>query len=373
MPNNELVQVISMLRETTRSHVTPEFISRNLSIPVPRAVELVAQLVHQSVLGAREHQGYPVCRDAAAMTAVVPISEDTAGEESVPSTPDDAPAASPSQKLGVQSIALNQIDRDPAIQPRATLDHSRVLEYARHMKEGASFPPIVVFYSDGRLRLADGFHRCAAALRAKLKSIQADVRHGTAREALLYAVSANVLHGLPLTLDEKRTAAKRLLSDEEWGAWSSAEIGRRCGLSAPTVEKIRSRLDPKSFRVNRKCRGRNGQERTINVANLGGKPRDRSVSFDDPSKHIDLPLQSNGCRVASPSAPTPDESATKLFSRLTDMLDRAIAMLMMNADTQTFDAGVHESLSHKLDHLARLLRDRIPASPAGDAATVVAA
>jgi hypothetical protein len=64
---------------------------------------------------------------------------------------------------------------------------------------------------------------------------------GTAEEALVEAVRANVTHGLPLTLRERRSAAMAVVAAHR--DWSDRLIARTCGLSAATVTKVRAAAD----------------------------------------------------------------------------------------------------------------------------------
>jgi hypothetical protein len=50
-----------------------------------------------------------------------------------------------------------------------------------------------------------------------LAKISADVREGSRRDAILYAVGANASHGLKRTNRDKRNAVMVLLKDPEWG------------------------------------------------------------------------------------------------------------------------------------------------------------
>ena len=45
-------------------------------------------------------------------------------------------------------------------------------------------PPVVAFGTDQGLRLADGWHRVAAARARGLDTIEAEIRQGTAHDAL---------------------------------------------------------------------------------------------------------------------------------------------------------------------------------------------
>ena len=86
---------------------------------------------------------------------------------------------------------LEQIRTDGGTQPRAQMDWTVVAEYAADMGNGATFPPVVVFYDGSKYWLADGFHRVEAAKSLGLVEIAADVRQGTLEDAKWYSYSAN--------------------------------------------------------------------------------------------------------------------------------------------------------------------------------------
>jgi ParB-like nuclease domain len=138
-------------------------------------------------------------------------------------------------------IRLDSIPDDHATQARDATDSGIVEEYSAAMKDGATFPPVVLFRDqDGTLRIGDGFHRVAAARLAGLDSIEADVRDGSARAALDCSIQANARHGLRFNNRDKRRAVGLLLDDAEWSTLSDREIGRRCGVSQPFVGKLRA-------------------------------------------------------------------------------------------------------------------------------------
>ena len=140
------------------------------------------------------------------------------------------------------SVAALRVD--PGVQMRAGgLDGGRVDQYAEAMIAGDDFPPVVVFNAGGIFWLADGFHRVAAAERAGLSEVPAQVHQGDRRAALLYAAGANAGHGLDRTDEDKRRAVDTVLADPEWRSWVDAEIARRCRVSAPFVAKRREILE----------------------------------------------------------------------------------------------------------------------------------
>ena len=72
------------------------------------------------------------------------------------------------------------------VDPSADLDPDRVRHF---VALPGDLPPVVAFRSDQGLILADGYHRVAAAQARGLDTIEAEVRHGSAHDALQYAVT----------------------------------------------------------------------------------------------------------------------------------------------------------------------------------------
>ena len=138
-----------------------------------------------------------------------------------------------------ETIAIAKLRRDGGTQPRAMLDPSTVEVYADGVREGASFPPVVVFHDGTNHWLADGFHRTEAHAVAGETEIAADIRQGTQRDAILFACGANSTHGLRRTTEDKRRAVILLLRDPEWSGWSDREIAGRAHVSHTFVAKLR--------------------------------------------------------------------------------------------------------------------------------------
>lgn len=126
---------------------------------------------------------------------------------------------------------------------RSALVVDAVERYIDELREGASFPPIVV-YSDGKTYwLADGNHRLTAMGPDGLgkKTIEADVRAGNADDAIRYSLSANRAHGLPRTNRDKRHAAE--VSLKHWPGESDRWHAETCAVGHSFVSKLRSELE----------------------------------------------------------------------------------------------------------------------------------
>jgi hypothetical protein len=148
-----------------------------------------------------------------------------------------APNATASQLL---QIALDALRTDGGTQARVRLDEDTLATYGEALAAGATFPDVVVFCDGVDNWLADGFHRVETYRRAGRATINALVRPGTRRDAILYAAGANGRHGLPRTREDKRRAVLLLLADPEWRGWADREIARTCNVSAPFVARLRN-------------------------------------------------------------------------------------------------------------------------------------
>lgn len=172
-------------------------------------------------------------------------------------------------------IDIARINTSGGTQTRAMTDTATVREYADAMLAGATFPPVVVYFDGTDHWLADGFHRWAAAQliseTAGQTQIDALIRQGTQRDAVLHSVGANATHGLKRTNDDKRRAVETLLLDAEWGQWSDREIARRCGVSNSMVSDLRKELaetNPTVAHLQSTIR-KGADGRVIDTANIG--------------------------------------------------------------------------------------------------------
>lgn len=147
------------------------------------------------------------------------------------------------QDHSIVLLPLRSIRTDQAIQQReGILNNAVVAEYAEAMQSGATFPAVVVFHDAETHWLADGYHRVEAADEAGLKEIKAEIREGTKRDAILFAVSANRDHGLRRTRADVRRAITTLVTDAEWGQMANRVIAEKVGCSPTTVGTIRDDL-----------------------------------------------------------------------------------------------------------------------------------
>lgn len=176
------------------------------------------------------------------------------------------------------SILLDRdkIRTDGGTQARTEINEATVREYAETLRQAAveelpwPFPDVIVFYDGENYWLGDGFHRVNAAKQAEYHQVSAEVRQGTRRDAVLFAVGANATHGLRRSQADKRRAIETLLRDDEWGRWSDREIARRCNVSHPTVAAIRAEVTG-NFSSERVYVDKHGNETRMETASIGKK------------------------------------------------------------------------------------------------------
>lgn len=124
----------------------------------------------------------------------------------------------------------------PGYSPRASAgtndNHVRLLAEAP-----APLPAIIVHRRT--MRVVDGAHRLAAAMELGHETIAVKYFDGSEDEAFVLAVHANIAHGLPLSLAERKAAARRLVQSHP--QWSDRLIADIAGLSHKTVGAERRR------------------------------------------------------------------------------------------------------------------------------------
>ncbi len=144
-------------------------------------------------------------------------------------------------------LRLDRIRMDGATQSRVALSSEWAAEIAELVrpepgKKSYDFPPVVVFWDGQYYWLASGFHRCAGYTQAGRLTIPAEKKLGTVRDARLFSVQCNRLHGLKSNAMDRRKAVIMLLADAEWVRWSDRKIAGLCGVSHSTVGIYREQI-----------------------------------------------------------------------------------------------------------------------------------
>lgn len=220
----------------------------------------------------------------------------------------DTNQVEPKGEMKTLSLKLLTIDTD--VQPRRSINEKTVAEYAEAIENGAKFPPVVVFAEGTTNWLASGFHRYYAHEKADKRSIRCDVRQGTKRDAILFAMRANK-HGLRLTNDEKRDNVDEMLQDDEWGKWSNGQIARHIGVSAAFVGERKQLLTINVYSENgeneRKYVTKHGTEATMNTANIGRKSAPETANDAPPETMPDYDPFDDGDEAAPVEIPSENE------------------------------------------------------------------
>lgn len=185
-------------------------------------------------------------------------------------------------------LEIADIRQDGGTQPRAMLHAALADEYAEAMREGAQFPPVVVFYDGTSYWLADGFHRVFAAGVAGLTTIEADVRQGTQADAQWYSYSANKAHGKRRSDEDKRRAVEAALAHPYHAQFSNRQIAEHIGVTPEYISRVTPSIDRSIDRPAVRTVTRNGTTYQQNTANIG-KPKISKPEADDDALPFDEP------------------------------------------------------------------------------------
>ncbi|MFF5454401.1 ParB/RepB/Spo0J family partition protein [Streptomyces sp. NPDC012950] len=113
------------------------------------------------------------------------------------------------------------------------------------------------------LRVVDGMHRLQAAGLRGEETVPVRYLEGPASEVFIHSVVANVSHGLPLTLADRRAAARRILGSHP--DLSDRAIARITRLSPKTVSAVR-RLSTEEVPQPKVRIGADGRSRPLDAA-----------------------------------------------------------------------------------------------------------
>jgi hypothetical protein len=152
----------------------------------------------------------------------------------------------------------------PADSPRQKGEDPRHVQ--RLAESGEALPPIIV--NRATMQVIDGMHRLSVARLRGQGQIDARLYEGDQASAFVLAVRANVTHGLPLSLADRKFAAQRILS--AYPQWSDRSIALATGLAAGTVARLRTRLTAHNEQLDARV-GRDGKARPLDTAKRRAK------------------------------------------------------------------------------------------------------
>ncbi|WP_331717787.1 transcriptional regulator (plasmid) [Streptomyces zaomyceticus] len=232
----------------------------------------------------------------------------------------------------------------PADSPRLNgLDEEHVRRLADIY---ASLPPVLVHRTT--LRVVDGMHRVAAAAHQGLTSVDVQYFDGADEEAFLRSVTANITHGLPLSVADRKAAAERILRSRP--NLSDRSVASCTGLDAKTVATIRPRSTADNPRSNIRI-GADGRAHPLD------RTAERLRAAELMTRRPDLPLRaivketglSLGTahdvrrRLLRGEAPVPEGRRTAAARRATAALAAPTASAASELPTQRPRAG-HSSM-----------------------------
>lgn len=176
-------------------------------------------------------------------------------------------------------LEISKIRIDSSTQSRSETDGTKITEYANAYRDQAldprlpKFPPIVVFFDGQEHHLASGWHRFYGAKQAEFGKIDADIRQGTLRDAVLFSVGENATHGIPRTGDDMRRAVRKLLEDDEWRARSDHWCAAQAKVNPHMVAEMREQMYPPSVNDSMiRMAKRGASVYPIDTSNLSRKP-----------------------------------------------------------------------------------------------------
>ena len=141
----------------------------------------------------------------------------------------------------IQELEIEEIAIDPAMQQRGISDDTVAL-YAEAMQIGDVFPAIELVFDGENYFVFDGFHRVKAAQKAGLKTISANIRQGSRRDAEYLSFSSNARHGLPRPRGSLKRILKKILVDPEWSKEPLRQIAKHVGCDEKYVRMTRDEL-----------------------------------------------------------------------------------------------------------------------------------
>lgn len=227
-------------------------------------------------------------------------------------------SASPKKPVSTEWIPLKLIITNAGTQPRVALCPDTIAEYSEVVKAAVKaelpppFPAVTVFRTpEGKIILADGFHRDEAYKVGKAKEILCDIHEGTVRDAILFSAGANAAHGVRRTRADKQRAVKMLLDDPEWGQWTNTMIAAACGVSEFMVRELRKPTQQPAGPRKTVRAGKEVQMNTAPIGRGGGRAERPSVA----KKHTNKGGGGAGMATADHAKSTPAPQAPEKPSK----------------------------------------------------------
>jgi hypothetical protein len=207
----------------------------------------------------------------------------------VPTFDDDNPRAE------IRLLAISAIRQDGETQHRATLDSNVIAEYAELMKSGVAFPAIRVFWDGVTFWLSDGFQRVAAAERALMTEILAEIRHGSISDAKWDSYSANATHGIRRTAKETERIVQLALAHPTSERLSNVALAKHLHISEATLRRWRTRVSSSHDEDTVRVVTRGKSTYSLRTNNLGKRDAKRGVK-----SHLELRSELTAMKAKAP-------------------------------------------------------------------------
>jgi ParB-like chromosome segregation protein Spo0J len=192
-------------------------------------------------------------------------------------------------------VPWQAIEIDMSIMPRTALNQQKVAEYADILDQ---MPPLLV--QRNTLKLVDGRNRLEAASRAGIDLVRVDYTDKEGDELIDLAFEMNRDHGIPLSLEERRAAARRKLQRNP--EWTQAEIAKWAGLSDRTVYTIVHENDPVEVPTPRSTRTTRAKQAEAAKAAAAAPPPPVTGAAPKRKAPLTHASPSNGTAVPKPMA-----------------------------------------------------------------------
>lgn len=175
------------------------------------------------------------------------------------------PTVGPPHGVGLDDIQRGPVVRvalDQLREPRALRLSGENLDHARALAEASvQLPPIIVHRPT--MTVVDGLHRLRAAQLRGDADVAAWFFDGSEADAFVLAVRANIAHGLPLSLADRRAAAERIIVARPES--SDRFVASATGLSPKTVAQVRRGVLGSTEEVRSRI-GQDGRARPTDIA-----------------------------------------------------------------------------------------------------------
>jgi hypothetical protein len=160
---------------------------------------------------------------------------------------DPDPRNRPKEK---RRVALDKIKLERATQARCKMEPHRVAYLLAVLESGKDIDDMPELYFDGWYYWpGDGFHRLHAYQKKGRTLIDAWVREGVERDAMIHALGANDAHGLPRNRKDIQRSIKLALADPELKLFSDRRLAALVRCSDKTVAAVRKQKGDDGKRV----------------------------------------------------------------------------------------------------------------------------